>query len=188
MKGGNKGNFHAKSFDSLMCACLGCPEDPFSPITIGDICNPGNRTCGPEPRKAPANKITFSGVGDYALTKGNRETRSVLFRVDIEDRSEPGNKGARSNKAPFDRHRIRIWILTDAELAALNNPADGLIAFRMAISAGFGTPLKDGAILGNGNAVPNGTAVFGVRPPDIDDGGEMDHGNHQLHPSIKPCP
>ena len=46
---------------------------------------------------------------------------------------------------------------------------------------------SDGAVLLDGTAVPNGTQVFGVRPPDIDDGGVMDHGNHQIHPAIKPC-
>jgi hypothetical protein len=29
--------------------------------------------------------------------------------------------------------------------------------------------------------------VFGIRPPDIDDGGELERGNHQIHPSIKSC-
>lgn len=182
MKNGNKGNFHAKSFDSLMCACLGCPEDPTAPITLGGLCNPGARTCGPEPRKAPANKITFSGVGDFTEATGKRETRSVVFRVDIEDRGEPGNSSAGGSEPPNDRHRIRIWILTAKELKDLNNPANQLLAFRKAISASFGTSVKDGA------PGPNGSAVFGVRAPDIDDGGEMDHGNHQIHPSIKPCP
>jgi protocatechuate 3,4-dioxygenase beta subunit len=188
-KGGTDGNFHAKSYDSLMCACLGCPEDPNAPVTINGLCNPGARTCGPEPRKAPANKITFSGVGDYALTKGNRTPRSVLFRVDLEDRSEPGNSHAGGSEPPHDRHRIRIWILTAAELARLNNPSDRLLDFRQKIAASAtNVPLKDGAILANGNPVPNGAAVFGVRAPDIDDGGEMTHGNHQIHPSIKDCP
>src|SRR6185503_4513599 len=84
-------------------------------------------------------------------------------------------------------HRIRIWILTPAELTLLNSPANRLLAFREAISAGHGVELQDGAVLLDGTAVPNGTQVFGVRPPDIDDGGVMDHGNHQIHPAIKPC-
>ncbi|MEY2409316.1 MAG: hypothetical protein QOF48_1986, partial [Verrucomicrobiota bacterium] len=158
-------------------------------VIVGGLCNPDNRTCGPEPRRAPANKICFSGVGDFVLTSGNRQARSVLFRVDIEDRSEPGNSHAGGAKAPADRHRIRIWVLTDAELARLNNPGDRLLDFRFAISASAATtPLQDGAVGSNGLAVPLGTTVFGVRPPDIDDGGEMDHGNHQIHPMIKDCP
>jgi hypothetical protein len=188
-KGSSSGNFHAKSFDSLLCACLACPQDPNSGFVIGGLCNPGARTCGPEPRRAPANKICFSGVGDFTESSGQRIPRSVLFRVDIEDRSEPGNSHAGGGTPPPDRHRIRIWILTTAELAQLNNPNDRLLGFRRAVACTPGsTALEDGAIGANGLAVPLGTQVFGVRRPDIDDGGEMTHGNHQIHPSIKDCP
>ncbi|MEY2410168.1 MAG: large repetitive protein, partial [Verrucomicrobiota bacterium] len=31
-KGGTRGNFHAKSFDSLLCACLACAEDPTAHV------------------------------------------------------------------------------------------------------------------------------------------------------------
>src|SRR6185369_4272479 len=78
------GNFHASTFDSLMCACLPCAENPDSPGVIGALCNPGDRICGPEPRRAPDNKICFSGVGNYALSKGKRTEDLVVFRVDIE--------------------------------------------------------------------------------------------------------
>jgi hypothetical protein len=112
----------------------------------------------------------------------------VLFRVDIEDRSEPGNSHAGGSTAPHDRHRIRIWILTDAELARLNNPNDRLLDFRRAIACSPGsTALSDGAVGPDRKPVPLGTAVFGVRAPDIDDGGVMNHGNHQIHPGHKPC-
>jgi hypothetical protein len=188
-KGGSRGNFHAKIFDSLMCACLGCPEDPLAPVVIGGLCNPDSRTCGPEPRRSPANKICFSGLGDYTVTSGARERRAVLFRVDLEDRSEPGNSHAGGTKPPNDRHRIRIWILTETELARLRDPNDRLLDFRRAIACTPGsTAQKDGAVGPDGLPVPLGTAVFGVRAPDIDDGGEMDHGNHQIHPMIKDCP
>src|SRR5213076_1179756 len=102
------GNFHARSFDSLECACLPCPENPDTPGVVGALCNPGDRICGPEPRRAPANKICFSGPGDYALTRGRRESRSVVFRVDVEDRSEPGGT---NGPPPPDRYRIRIWFV-----------------------------------------------------------------------------
>src|SRR5213596_4150861 len=61
------GNFHARTFDSLNCACLPCAGDPGSgTVTVTDgLCNPGDRICGPEPRRAPDNAICFSGVGDY---------------------------------------------------------------------------------------------------------------------------
>jgi hypothetical protein len=35
--------------------------------------------------------------------------------------------------------------------------------------------------------VTNGAPAFGVRAPDIDDGGELDRGNYQIHPSIMSC-
>jgi hypothetical protein len=183
LQGGLRGNFHAKSYDSLMCACLSCAEVPGSGVKIGELCNPGDRTCGPEPRRAPANKITFSGVGDYVLTKGRRTPRSVIFRVDIEDRSEPGGSHPGGATPPADRYRIRIWVLTASELAQLKNPADRLLGMREAIAATAGnTPVLDGA--------PGalGAAVFGIRAPDIDDGGELERGNHQIHPSIQTCP
>ncbi len=74
-------------------------------------------------------------------------------------------------------------MLSDAELAELNGGgADKyLINFRNAISACNGINVRDGV------DVPNGTAVFGERAPDIDDGGELERGNHQIHPSIKAC-
>src|SRR5439155_19962092 len=83
IKKGLAGNFHARSFDSLECACLPCPENPDAPGVVGMLCNPDDRICGPEPRRAPANKICFSGPGDYALTNGKRAKRSVVFRVDV---------------------------------------------------------------------------------------------------------
>jgi hypothetical protein len=112
----------------------------------------------------------------------------VLFRVDIEDRSEPGNSHAGGSTPPHDRHRIRIWVLTAAELARLNDPNDRLLDFRKAIAASAAsTALSDGALGPDNKPVPLGTAVFGVRAPDIDDGGVMNHGNHQIHPGHKLC-
>src|SRR5438093_9072739 len=67
------GNFHARSFDSLMCACLSCPENPDVQGVPGPLCNPDDRICGPEPRRAPANKTRLPGPGNYALTSGKRD-------------------------------------------------------------------------------------------------------------------
>jgi len=204
MQGGLEGNFHARFYDTLQCACLDTTLTPvvetlsgvdgaaaqtytdlvYGPgTTVDAVCNPGDKIAGPEPSPAPANKIAFTGVGDYALTQGNRVPVSVLFRVDIEDRSEPGGSHPKGGKAPPDRNRTRIWILTPAELQELRGagPDPLLLNFRNAISACNGIKVQDGA------TVPNGTAAFGVRPPDIDDGGELDRGNYQIHPSIQSC-
>jgi hypothetical protein len=108
-----------------------------------------------------------------------------LFRVDIEDRSEPGGSHPKGGKDPADRYRIRIWVLSNQELALLRGAGLGddkyLKGFRNAISACNGIDVVDGA------TVPNGAAAFGVRAPDIDDGGELERGNHQIHPAIKNC-
>jgi hypothetical protein len=190
-KGGKEGDLKARSFDSLLCACLGGEGCTNAGVKIGSICNPGDRVCGPEPSKAPANKIAFSGVGDYADDTGKKASRSVLFRIDLEDRGEPGGSHPGGGTAPADRYRIRVWVLTDAELVQLQNPADRLLGFRQAIAASLAsTPVQDGAVDGNGNrvSIALGTPVFGVRAPDVDDGGVLGNGNVQVHPGIKQCP
>jgi len=150
------GNFHARSFDSLMCACLPCPENPDVEGVVGALCNPDDRICGPEPRRAPANKICFSGAGDYALTNGRRESRSVVFRVDVEDRSEPGGT---NGPPPPDRYRIRIWFV---------NP-----------------DTSDGLTLRQEVACANpATEEVTASTPDIDDGGDLIRGNQQIHPPL----
>jgi hypothetical protein len=213
-KGGLEGNFHARFFDTLDCACLDTNLNSqtcqYGEGTVNhDVC--GDRSTGPLPRKAPANKIAFTGVGDWACPNGRRESRACLFRVDIEDRGEPGNAHAlasnrKENRIP-DRYRIRIWVLSDAELAALNgSSATGdkwLLNFRNCISACNGIDFQDGGVGCNtpntcisddsctqgGPATPTITFPGGcpVRLPNIDDGGDMLHGNHQIHPAIKEC-
>src|SRR5262249_9444912 len=115
--------------------------------TTNGIC--GNRHIGPEPRKAPSNKIVFTGVGDWADPNGQRASRSTLFRVDIEDRGEPGNDHAldingKPGRVP-DRYRIRIWVLSKDEQAALCSGAATdpyMINFRNAISACHGIDVQ----------------------------------------------
>jgi hypothetical protein len=197
-KGGLEGNFHARYFDTLDCACLGITLGAnglwSDGITEDGQCNPGDRIAGPEPRKAPANKIVFTGVGDWADPNGRREPRSVLFRVDIEDRSEPGGFHPGGAKDPPDRYRIRIWVLTPAEAARLANPSDGLLDFRNCIAACNGLKFEDGVLAADiaNHCGGAGTLTFPggcpVRLPDIDDGGALKNGNHQIHPQIKACP
>ena len=161
VKKGLDGNFHARSFDSLECACLPCPENPDAPGVVGVLCNPDDRICGPEPRRAPANKICFSGPGDYAMTNGKRDKRSVVFRVDVEDRSEPG--GA-NGPPPPDRYRMRIWFVDP-------DSTDGL-TLRSEVACADPT-----------------TESITAPTPDIDDGGDLFRGNQQIHPSLKKtCP
>jgi hypothetical protein len=207
VKGGLEGNFHARFYDTLDCSCLAVDFDPVTQLyvlgdttTIPGRCNPGDKIAGPEPRKAPANKIVFTGVGDWADPNGRRTPRSVLFRVDIEDRSEPGGYHPGGAKDPADRYRIRIWVLTPEECAELHGggPDAGLLHFRSAIAACYGINQRDGVVstFEQNNCGTAGTMYFGggsqprgcaVRLPDIDDGGELKNGNHQIHPQIKPC-
>jgi len=184
---GLDGNFHARHFDSLECACLACPGDPNSGSgsIVGRLCNPGDRYCGPEPRRAPANKICFSGIGDYTMTNGRRTPLSVAFRVDIEDHGEPGGAGPKGNKRlPADRYRIRIFKLAPGASCTTAST----YPVRMAIACTkANTGLEDGVVAPGSVTTPLGTAFNGYTP-DIDDGGELDRGNHQIHPQIKACP
>ena len=201
-QGGLRGNFHARYYDTLECICLGITTNRLERVAFGNQvytnavydlgtvennrCNPDDhKVAGPQPRPAGANKIVFTGVGDWADPNGRRAPRACLFRVDIEDRSEPGGSHPKGGVDPADRYRIRIWVLSNEELAKLRGAGTGsdkyLKGFRNAISACIGTDVVDGA------TVPNGAAAFGVRRPDIDDGGELERGNHQIHPAIKNC-
>ena len=197
------GNFHARTFDSLECFCLGClhcagdttkgcasdadcaaqgvdgPCNVQSMAVLGAQCNPDDRVCGPEPRRAPDNKICFSGVGDYALTNGKRAKRKVVFRVDIDDRGEGGGT---NGTPPPDRYRMRIWLVDQTTgHPALGNPDSqnsDAYALRMQVACAFPTNPQ-------GGEDPLNTALT----PDIDDGGDLFRGNHQIHPSLKKtCP
>jgi hypothetical protein len=161
---GLNGNFHARSFDSLNCACLPCAGDPGSGQVVNGLCNPDDRVCGPEPRRAPDNSICFSGVGDYATSKGKRATRSVVFRVDVQDHSEPGGTNGTN---PPDRYRLRMWFLNGADPGSSDS-----LALRMAVACA--PPSTSG--MENLTAAPT---------PDIDDGGSLIRGNQQIHPELK---
>jgi hypothetical protein len=152
-----------RSFDSLMCGCLPCAENPDSEGVVGELCNPGDRICGPEPRRAPANKICFSGAGDWVAGTGKRDPRSVVFRVDVEDRSEPGRN--KPGEEPPDRYRIRIWFVDPASPAGLE----------LREQVACADPLTED--------------VATVLQPDVDDGGILRTGNEQIHPAHdQECP
>jgi len=142
------------------------------------VCNPGDRMCGPEPRRAPSNKICFSGVGDYTLSHGKKTENKVVFRVDIEDRGEPGGAHPISksgkNKLP-DRYRMRMWIIDPAQV---DSPA--ILALRATVACKDATTEHIPCTL---------DCVGGATPaPDIDDGGDLDRGNRQIHPQVQSCP
>jgi hypothetical protein len=124
------------------------------------LCNPGNRPPEPAPLRAPANMACFSGVGEYSPT-GEKSTVTVAFRVDVEDRSEP--RGARGAPPP-DAYRIRVWIPV---------PSSGETARELAAGACCTNPL------------PTGKAV---RRPEVDDGGDLQHGNLQIQPELGHSP
>ena len=168
MQGGKTGKFTSKSFDSYMVASAA-----GNSWNVGTLAYPG------------VNKVSFTGLGQYVLNKGRRTPSTVIFRVDLEDRTEP--KNSKDKSASSDRVRTRIWVLTAAELTQLNNSSDGLLGMRSAIAASLGnTGTADGAVEADGTTpVPLGTAVFGVRAPDIDDGGTLQVGNDQIAPSAK---
>jgi len=157
------GNLHAKEYNSLICGCDLTPDSCGTGVAGAGFTEPanfndgkicGDRITGPEPRRAPANIACFSGLGDWVDTKG-KKTVKAAFRVEVEDRGEPS--GGPNADDTCDVHRIRIWIPTARENAKL---------------------LADGACCTN--SVPIGQAA---RLPDIDDGGNLVHGNIQIHPA-----
>ena len=148
-------SFHTGGiFDSLRCACLAC--DSLTPLPNGEVCNPEDRVCGPEPRRANANAIAVTGVGKMALKPGQKDT-DVVFRIYVEDRGEPGGSPFGHPEDPPDVYCIQIWIV---------NPS---------ASVGLGLRASISCLLGKD--LPAGIPV-----PDISDCGDLSRGNHQLHP------
>jgi len=197
--GKNDFSFHASSngqehdFDSLVCACLPC--DPQSMRAIASPfgeCHPSDRVysgqsalvnglcddrtragCGPFPPAAPANKICFSGVTADA-------TVPCVFRVDLEDHGEPGGAFPKGGSPPSDRYRIRMWFIR-----GLNADSSYVKALRDAVACH--NPLDERVE----TTLPCGQTLHGsstVPAPDIDDGGDLDRGNQQIHRNTAaPC-
>ena len=145
-----RGSFHASDYNSLVCGCDSGDGAGFGGLD-GTLCNPGDDETGPEPRPAPANIACFTGVGNYARN-GGRRTVQVAFRVEVEDRGEPG--AGRNAGNLEDVYRIRIWIPTNQE--DVND---------LAAAACCTIPNPD------------------IRTPDVTDGGNLIHGNLQIHPA-----
>jgi hypothetical protein len=188
-------NFHSNTpkgvFDSLNCACLGCcdPETGafITPITVGELCNPDDhKVCGPQPRPSPANAIIFSGIGRITPeddARGPRADRSewVVFRVYIEDRSEPGGFHPGGARKPADIYCFQAW-KTGIKVSKNRDFSTVWPEFRHALGQANCDFLA---------ALQNRTLSIGTLPSpevegvsaDIQDCGPMSTGNHQIHPS-----
>jgi hypothetical protein len=163
MRHSRKGTFHASDYNSFVCRCTDADGNDVLPV--GQLCNPcQGPEChdpeypGPEPRPAPANVACFSGKGLWRATNGRREV-PVAFRVEIEDRGEPG---AGSNANLEDVYRIRIWI---PQVPQNQQDAE---ATRLAVEACCTNSVTD--------------VVDSIGLPNVNDGGNLTHGNLQIHP------
>jgi len=187
-------------FDSLECACLGCCNNGvFIPATSGvfhrkTLCNPDNRICGPEPRPAPANAIIFSGIGVFSPAGKNAKQTYAVWRVYIEDRSEPGGYHPKGSINPADIYCFQAWdtgvaVQQHSDPNNLGNSAqtstlagEAINTFRADLGAddcNFLNNMQTGIIpIGSlpGNTVDGHAAT-------INDCGPLYNGNHQIHPS-----
>jgi hypothetical protein len=132
----------------------------------GSLCNDNDRACGPSPPNAPANLACFSGTGIYSAS-GDKRTTNVAYRVEVEDHGEPA--GA-SPDATTDEYRIWIYIPQGTETVKGLATA---ICCRNAPS---------------GNTNRAGDTFAAGRTANVFDGGNLIHGNIQIHPQIGICP
>jgi len=205
---GNQGvfdmNFHSANpnitghFDTLMCACLPCcyngtnyvgnqPAPPGWSQFKFKVCNPDDRRiCGPLPRPAPANAIIFTGIGTFTPQTNNvngkkAAARYVVFRVYIEDRSEPGGIHPGGAKMPGTVYCFQAW---DTGMAVTKKPDFTTLAssFRMALGAdscAFLTSMSNGTL--PPGSLPSTTV--GNVTADVADQGPLHDGSQQIHPS-----
>jgi hypothetical protein len=168
-KAPGNGSFHATAFNSLVCGCdeSGGSELGSNASLNGTLCNGKTKDRGPFPPSAPANLICFTGTALYSES-GTRDTL-VAFRVDAEDRSQPGG-GKNPKNDPPSRYLVRIWI-----------PGVGETAEQLA---------EDVACTGTFDHETE--LCVATRAADISDGGDLLHGAIQIHPAIDPhagvCP
>jgi len=194
-------DFHSATpkgvFDTLSCACLGCCDPAtgaFIPPSRGglgvhkfQLCNPDDhKVCGPQPRPAPANAIIFTGVGQFSPDADNtgkgKRAEWMVFRVYIEDRSEPGGFHPKGSVEPADIYCFQAWrvgIFVDRRPDFCSIAP----AFRRCLGADSCAFLDrlaadDGTLIGT---MPSPT-VCG-ETADINDCGALRTGNHQIHPS-----
>jgi len=186
-------------FDTLECACLPCCGDTsgFKPAPAGwsnfrfTVCNPDDRRiCGPLPRPAPANAIIFTGIGTFTpqdSTSNGRKAaaRYVIFRVYIEDRSEPGGAHPGGQNEPVTIYCFQAWD-TGVAVVQTKKRADLFSTlqtdFRVALgqaSCAFMADMSTG--VKPPGSLPDST-VNGVAA-DVVDCGPLHDGSQQIHPS-----
>jgi len=179
-------------FDTLMCACLGCCVDGqfVGSAIANNLCNPDDhKFCGPQPRPAPANAIIFTGIGRFKPAadanngKGSTE-QYVVFRVYVEDRSEPGGVHPGGSVDPADVYCFQAW-LTTVPVAKKVDYSQVAVAFRKALasdSCAFIQSISTATATGvPPGTLPNSTVM--ALPADIVDMGPLYNGNQQIHPS-----
>jgi uncharacterized repeat protein (TIGR01451 family) len=178
-------------FDTLECACLGCCSggEFIGSAVANALCNPtDHKICGPEPRPAPANAIIFSGLGIFqpaacGASGKNQPLRWFVFRVYIEDRSEPGGLHPGGAKQPADVYCFQAWD-TGITVQKHSVASDVVPDFRRCLAADSCAFIESISTSSN-TGVPPGTlpssTVCGM-PADINDCGPLYDGNHQIHP------
>jgi len=208
-------DFHSNTpkglFDTLLCACLGCcgestKKGPNGQFTGWEnfkfqVCNAADhRVCGPLPRPAPANALIFSGLGTVSPTtdKGPAKTAHwVVFRVYIEDHSEPGGWHPKGSIDPADVYCFQAWD-TGIPVSRKNDPTandlgqsdpDSVLQganvndFRALLSADSCAFLQSISVNGpcQPGTLPSATvAGYGAS---VNDSGVLRGGNRQIHPS-----
>ena len=128
-----------------------CDCDNGDGTSTPGVC--GDRETGPEPPVAPANKICFTGTALWRPTAGRREI-PVAIRVEIEDRGEPGGGNNAGNLD--DVYRMRIW---------------------------FGSSTADAVEKAEAACCDFdiGSVISNIGFPNVLDGGNLIHGNLQIH-------
>jgi hypothetical protein len=183
-------------FDTLECACLGCCSGGvfIGSATNNALCNPGDhKICGPEPRPAPANAIIFTGLGVFSPANcgnsgKNQPDRWFVFRVYIEDRSEPGGLFPKGGTEPADVYCFQAWD-TGMQVVKHSDASTVATAFRSCLGAdscAFIQSISTSAPTGvPPGTLPNPTVVCNgqAMTADINDCGPLYSGNHQIHPS-----
>jgi hypothetical protein len=200
-------DFHSNTpkgiFDTLLCACLGCcgtntkhgPNGGFQGLANLKfaVCNPDDhRVCGPMPSPAPANALIFSGIGTVqpATDNGPGKTENwVVFRVYVEDRSEPGGGHPKGSVNPADVYVFQAWdtgisVLKKADPNSLpsSGPLGDVNAFRAQLSADSCAFLQGVSV--NGPFLPGtlpSPVVLGISAS-VNDSGTLRNGNQQIHP------